>query len=585
MNELARYAGAFFDELEIYEDVYNGHCYKLFLRQAVLRFLKNETEENALEVYRSFFDSYRVVLGEKADACADILDMLRGYEEASAPLAGCGRVPCIHSVNVFVLGLCVYNRNDRCRTAFSKYALEKADFACAYATRHEEFFYRWGLASLLHDVGCPPESLTGQLNRFLSLASDAEGDESKLRPQLAFENLGALNAIAEVQRKREFTRCYYERYDSCVYIDLLKPVDLLSHKLSLTLGMELKAVKNALDGFLHAMARFGFVDHGLFSAILVLKWYGYLIQASGCRPECFFGPVLDSASAILLHSYYKGVLQKPPFSLPPLSPARHPIAYLLLLCDELQEWNRDARGLSDSGRARASACSLEITNGRLSITFLARRPALPSVLSAEKEALFYGLLDIAALFPAGLTVGCEPLEADGPLPFRAKGRGGLRARPQLETLEKLAYAIHADVNKKQLERFPDRPLAYPYFADLPDALKYANLRQACAIAGKLALVSCRMLPLSGTTQPVMAFTHEELEFLAAREHDDWVDERAEAGWVYGEKRDSELKTSPYMAPYASLPEDIKEHDRDAVRNIPSLLAMIGMGAYRESALR
>ena len=38
---------------------------------------------------------------------------------------------------------------------------------------------------------------------------------------------------------------------------------------------------------------------------------------------------------------------KPPFKLSPLRACQHPIAYLLILCDEIQDWNRNAYGEFD----------------------------------------------------------------------------------------------------------------------------------------------------------------------------------------------------------------------------------------------
>jgi len=69
----------------------------------------------------------------------------------------------------------------------------------------------------------------------------------------------------------------------------------------------------ALDDFVHVMARCGFIDHGYYSALIVLKWYGYPIQAAAYKPESFYWPVLDSASAILIHNCYENMLQKKPF--------------------------------------------------------------------------------------------------------------------------------------------------------------------------------------------------------------------------------------------------------------------------------
>ncbi len=51
------------------------------------------------------------------------------------------------------------------------------------------------------------------------------------------------------------------------------------------------------------------------------------------------------------------------------------------------------------------------------------------------------------------------------------------------------------------------------------------------------------------------------------------------GWTYGEAKDNENKISPYLVPYDELSEEIKNLDRDTIRNIPALLGMIGMAVY------
>ena len=90
-------------------------------------------------------------------------------------------------------------------------------------------------------------------------------------------------------------------------------MDLLAYAIYNTLGVDLNAVHKALTGFVDTMAKYGFIDHGFYSAIIVLKWYGYLIQSCSYKPAYFFYPVLDSASAILLHNYYKNVIMKAAF--------------------------------------------------------------------------------------------------------------------------------------------------------------------------------------------------------------------------------------------------------------------------------
>jgi hypothetical protein len=41
--------------------------------------------------------------------------------------------------------------------------MDKTNYPYSYDTRHEEFFYRWGLASLFHDVGYPVEIIGKQI--------------------------------------------------------------------------------------------------------------------------------------------------------------------------------------------------------------------------------------------------------------------------------------------------------------------------------------------------------------------------------------------------------------------------------------
>ncbi len=57
-----------------------------------------------------------------------------------------------------------------------------------------------------------------------------------------------------------------------------------------------------------------------------------------------------------------------------------------------------------------------------------------------------------------------------------------------------------------------------------------------------------------------------------------MEERLASGWTFGPK-DVKAKKSPYLVPYAELPETIKDYDRDAIRNIPALAAIIGMAVY------
>ena len=67
------------------------------------------------------------------------------------------------------------------------------------------------------------------------------------------------------------------------------------------------------------------------------------------------------------------------------------------------------------------------------------------------------------------------------------------------------------------------------------------------------------------------------EIIAENVHDVWASERLAQGWVYGEKKDDVLKTTPLLVPYADLPEIEKDYDR---RTAFETLKLIIKAGYR-----
>ena len=52
-----------------------------------------------------------------------------------------------------------------------------------------------------------------------------------------------------------------------------------------------------------------------------------------------------------------------------------------------------------------------------------------------------------------------------------------------------------------------------------------------------------------------------VEALAEQVHEMWSLSRKNEGWIYGEKRDDDKKTTPCLVPYYNLSESDKEYDR------------------------
>lgn len=65
------------------------------------------------------------------------------------------------------------------------------------------------------------------------------------------------------------------------------------------------------------------------------------------------------------------------------------------------------------------------------------------------------------------------------------------------------------------------------------------------------------------------------ERVAENVHDVWAAGRLAEGWVYGEVKDVEKKTTPLLLPYSDLPESEKEYDRNTALETLKLVIKLG----------
>jgi RyR domain len=113
---------------------------------------------------------------------------------------------------------------------------------------------------------------------------------------------------------------------------------------------------------------------------------------------------------------------------------------------------------------------------------------------------------------------------------------------------------------------------------LDEDKREANRAQARDIEQKLDRIGCRVG--RGSASREFAFTDQELEALARHEQNRWSSQRTAAGWRYGPRRDDRAKLHPLLVSLDQLPESERDKDRDAVRNIPAVLAAAGLRVIR-----
>lgn len=118
-----------------------------------------------------------------------------------------------------------------------------------------------------------------------------------------------------------------------------------------------------------------------------------------------------------------------------------------------------------------------------------------------------------------------------------------------------------------------------------DGKKYqeSNRMQAHMIRTKMEMIGCDIGPLTDWDAPhTFTFTPDEVETLAAVEHERWMDEKLSEGWSAGPERDDIQKIHPSLIPYEELSEDEKEKDRETIRQIPRILSLVDFQVYRRS---
>jgi RyR domain/TrkA-N domain len=143
--------------------------------------------------------------------------------------------------------------------------------------------------------------------------------------------------------------------------------------------------------------------------------------------------------------------------------------------------------------------------------------------------------------------------------------------------EQLARALHA----YYLNAFGGGGQAsHVLWDELDDAFKADNRQQADHIGAKLTTLSAVIVPATDGL-PAFVLTEAEIEDLATMEHDRWMKNKLDAGFVHGPERKG--KMHPDLLPWDQLDERVKEKDRMFVHRLSELLAREDLAIVRQAA--
>ena len=527
---------------------------RLCLEKTLGDFIDSGTAEDAYPVYYCYINMFLGRYGRSKK----MVELLSEYESNGSSLLMKHRDHYSHSVYVFALGLAIYESNVPYRRAFETYYGFEPDSADA-ANRFLEF---WGLTSLFHDIGYPFELPFEQVLSYFEVNNQSRSGDSLF---LAYRNVESLTALDEPAIVR-FEALYGRRFDTVV---ALLAWDIW-RKLGEAYGFTEAYMRDVIDLKPVSPERFGcFMDHAFFSAARLFR---ELREA--CGPEALTPMHVDALSAILLHnslfkfaiSFYKDASK----AKPPLRMGEHPLAYLLMICDELQCWDRTAYGRNSRTELHPMAAKFDFADGAIRADYCydraeqekidAWRAAYAAWEEGGREGKPPRLKAYSDMAEKGqrFRTDIEKIVDTASIPLTVKAHTGRVDRSMKHTylsssnflhFYDFAVAIHGrslppEATVEQMEKkFESHSLEY----------QLSTLNRARHFARYLDAIRCFYTDKPVDYEMVTRFTPDQAAIFAPMEHGRWVREHIAMGWRYGDE-------------YEKLPLDLPEAEQKKARS-------------------
>ena len=502
---------------------------RLCLENALHRFLQSGTAQDAFDVYFCYLEMF---VGSYAYS-NKMIELLAEFESNASALLMKHRDHYSHSVYVFVLGMAIYRSSPAFRAAYREFY----DLSEKRSAAHH-FLQYWGLASLFHDIGYPFELPFEQIKSYFK-------GTTGLVPFISYQGIPGYVALDKDQ--------------SAIFAGLLEQplsTDTINEALSIrvaqllgeTYGKSAETLRSdVLDKKAPCPDQFSnFMDHAYFSAVLLMRKF---MEVKGAERITLTD--LDAFTAILLHnSMFKFSLRVGAHKEQPLEMDKHPLAYMLMLCDELQCWDRTAYGQNSRQELHPMWCEFEFDGDQIRALYQfdpqlewkkagakgtyskmqVEGPQMPGtkpkfVTDIEEIVALnrFGTvqLEISSCFAKNQRASRTYL-SDSSFLHLYNFAVALNGRYKYGTLNYSSLAgenIHKDLEKD----FDELSLEY----------KLSNILQAKAFAQYLDAINCFYTDRPVAYEKLEKFTEVHMDLIGPMEHDRWMAEKRSMGWAYG----------------------------------------------------
>ncbi len=340
-------------------------------RDAALRFLASACESSRETWARIII---RSTLGYHAKnvESGSVSEMLHLTEIQAEYEHKAHRKHLVHSLNVYLLGLLIYNRVTQLRKPIDNEMATTKGTNYSGGNEHGEFLFRWKSASLTHDIGNGISLFYGDKDRIAKYLSDIQIAASDYwdcgKPIVSIEELLRLNGGRT----------------SIELLDELAGDNKLSHFMNTLAATPFRKITH---------------DHGLMSAAISLKMlYKKYRRMDGAQlniaghivsfdKEYFYKSLVNAYYAVCLHNldfYDDGYLTEWPDNRI-YDSQNKPFAYLLKICDLLQEWHK-VKVTDDTDFVRPEEIELEFTEKRIIVR---KHPRAAEIMEKLKKYFWW----------------------------------------------------------------------------------------------------------------------------------------------------------------------------------------------------